>query len=104
MQLGHILITGSITLLCINCVNWFDNIFLQAAGLLAAAVCLYYLTLDYQDKKDGEHSKLYAAYIGLLNVVWCVHVIYVVLGVIVRSQEVTIERMKTTVLLVLQLF
>lgn len=80
MQLGHILVAGSITLLSINFVNWFDNVFLQTAGLLAAAVCLYYLTLDYKAKED--HKKLYAAYIGLLNFVWCAHLVYVVLGVV----------------------
>jgi|GEM_PF-2919198 len=83
LQLGHILVAGSITLISINCVNWFNgNIFLQTAGLLAAAVCLYYLTLDYKSK--DEHKTLYALYIGLLNFIWCLHLVYVVLGVFVN--------------------
>ena len=83
LQLGHILVAGSVILITINFVNWFNgNIFLQTAGLLAAAVCLYYLTLDYKTKK--VHKALYAAYIGLLNFIWCLHLVYVVLGVFVN--------------------
>lgn len=84
-NLGHILIAGSITFATINFVHLFSNVFLQMAGLLAAAICLYYLVVDYQDKKSAqENVKLYAAYISFMNFIWVLHVIYIVIGFFVK--------------------